>query len=243
MKSLARNHTVLILIFVCIIILGIGIGVYFYRFHGMLSTDQSVFGTFGDYLNPFFTLISIVLLSYISISANYIAQAFNQVQLQPLLFLSFERSEIVDDQEDWIICNGYEAPAINILVRLTFDRTKGIYTEWVNCFSLAKENTKRLPWIRYADEIQVLWTDISGNRFFSIVYRDWVGTINNNISKEQYDMALENAKKNSNKNNNLNINDLISRDFEKCFSSGGTIKLSKKTYEQYLIEKRLLSGN
>jgi hypothetical protein len=63
-------------------------------------------------------------------------------------------------------------------------------------------------WISYADEIQVLCSDITGSRFSRIVYSDWTGFLERNFSKTLYEEALNEVKSHS-----LNTNNLISRDF------------------------------
>jgi hypothetical protein len=230
-----RRFPIWLLIVICILIVTTGLSIYFYRFHSGLSFQQGVYGTFGDYLNPFLTFISIVLLSYISIRANQLTETFNQIQLQPHLYLTMERSTIVAGDEDWIICNGYDAPGINILVRMTFNRTSGSYTRWVNCFSLGKDLKKEMVWVRWADEIQVMCSDISGRRFFSIIYRDWTGIVNINVPPRQYTDALQIAR-----SHGLNTNDLVSRDFQNHFFGGTPTALTQASYEQYLRQRGLL---
>ena len=223
------------LIVICAAILIIALFFYFLRFNSGLADQQSIFGVFGDYLNPFLTLISVILLGYISIRANQITETFQHIQLLPHLYLSMEKSSIVPNDEDWIIRNGYEAPAINILVRMTFNRNSGIYTKWVNCFSLAKELKKEMPWIRWADEIQVMCSDISSVRHFGIIYRDWTGAINNNVTPQEYNGALQIARSHV-----LNTNDLISRDFKNHFYGPAPTQLTRVSFEQYLRQKGLL---
>jgi hypothetical protein len=230
-----RRFPISLLLIICGLILLGGLLPYFIRFHYGLDDKQGTFGTFGDYLNPFLSLINIVLLSYISFRANQISQAFNQVQLQPQLFLGMESSQTIANDEDWVIRNGFEAPAINILVRITLDRNSNNFTRWVNCFSLAKDLKKELVWIRGADEIQVIWSDISGQRFYRITYRDWNGILDTNLTEAVYTEAFQNAR-----SHNLNTNELISRDFTNYFYGAMPIAFSATSYEAYLQQRGLL---
>jgi hypothetical protein len=230
-----RRFPFWLLILICGLIFLIAIGLYLYRFHYSLSYNQSIYGTFGDYLNPFLTLISIVLLTFISVRANTITETFNRVQLQPQLYLSLVESKLVPNDYDWIIGNGFEAPAINVLVRMTFIRNSENFTKWVNCFSLSKDEKKVLTWLRYADEIQVCWSDINRSQFFQIIYRDWNGTLETNFTEQEYQEALGIAR-----NHFPNVSDLLLKDFENYFFGNIPIPLDRLSYENYLKLKDLI---
>ncbi|SEW40461.1 hypothetical protein SAMN05428988_5306 [Chitinophaga sp. YR573] len=229
---------------ICTILFLAAIGVYIYQFHGGLSGLQGDFGTFGDYLNPVLTFISILLIGFITIRANEITESFNrlehdlssrannvtlsytQIQLQPQLFLinSILPLSKIQDDESWIIKNAYEAPAINILVRMKFDRSSQAFTKWVNCFSLERDSSLELLWLRHSNVIELIWTDILGTSFFKIEYKDLTGII------EIYSSAgYEEAKREAIKQKN---NSFLNRDFIE-FTKKNNIDTSKLTRGQF----------
>ncbi|WP_324680372.1 hypothetical protein [Hymenobacter sp. GOD-10R] len=233
----------------CILFLSISLGIYFWHFNSKFST-QANFGAFGDYINPFLTFISIVLLFYISNIANEIStrtneitQAFNKIQLQPLLFLSKKMTETTinqDDQQIWIIQNGYDAPAINILVRICLDSDGNNFTKWVNCFSISRDKEREIAWIQWAETIEIIWTNLSNKKFFGITYKDWVGTINNDISESYYSFAFNDSKPDKSKSHIIRVNNIISNDFFINVSKNPLLGKSKEEYEKYLVRIGLL---
>ncbi len=218
----------------CFFVLITGLIIYFNQFHGDFSHDQNIFGAFGSYLNPFLTIISIVLLCYISFQANHINETYHRIQWQPLLFFDFNSCKLIKEQQSWVLVNGFGAPAINILIRFNL-REDGPFTEWVNCFSMHHDQRKSIGWMRYPHRIEVLWTDITGKNYFGLQFTEWTGKLLTGVEKRRYTEALEKARRRP-----LNISDLIWRDFEQDFGGLQKQSFTLENYTAFLHRKCLL---
>jgi len=197
----------------CIAIIGVPLLFYLFRFHGGLAEEQDIFGAFGDFINPFLTLTSIILVVYLSTianrlantfnsqqtelatQANQIAERYNKVQLRPQVFLDCRilPGSKTQNDESWIVKNAFDAPAINILVRFNNDRRSENWTVWTNCFSLERGGAIEIFWRHWPDVIEVMWTDIDLLNYYKIEYKDWSGTPET-ISQKEYSQALNEAK-------------------------------------------------
>jgi hypothetical protein len=54
------------IIFICTLVITIPVTLYFWQFHGALSRDPGRWAAFGDYLNPFIALLSVVAFIYLT---------------------------------------------------------------------------------------------------------------------------------------------------------------------------------
>jgi hypothetical protein len=228
---------------ICLIVFAGGLIVYFSNFNGQFAKDQNIYGQFGSFISPFLTLISIILLSYISLKANKVTEIYHQIQLQPLLYLNFQKCQLIKEQEVWVINNGFDAPAINILIRFNIEKHED-FTQWVNCFSLNRSNTKTIDWMRFSEVIEIMWTDITNQRYFKMVAEDWTSTTTN-ISKADYEEVLKkirDRRRSEGKSDDHslqktavdNISDLISRSFEHYFVGQDKSQFNKSTYREFL---------
>jgi len=103
-------------------------------------------------MSPFLTIVSIVLLCYISYQANRINERYHRTQSQSLLFFDFNACSLIEDQESWVLVNGYGAPAINILIRFNLGKD-GPFTDWVNCFLMIHDQRKPVEWMSFPHQI------------------------------------------------------------------------------------------
>jgi hypothetical protein len=213
----------------CLFVLIYGIVLYFHQFSGSFSNLQAVWGAFGDYTNMLISFVNLIILSWIGIISYRTTNRFNQVQLRPQLFMSTDFREADHNMDSWFIRNAFEAPAINVFIRFTMDIKQKKYTKWTTCFSVGRDQYKEMDWIRFPDEIQVVWTDIIYRHFYKMSYSNWNGQ-HTRIGKKEYELA---RKKASTENKGYTTN-ILSRNFKNNF------KIKKLDRDEYL---KFLQGN
>jgi hypothetical protein len=191
---------------------------YFTHFNtsfSKVSNDWANFATFNSY---FVSVISVIILGYISVITYKTTDNFNRLQIKPLLFLALDKPEKVQNEfiiDSWYVENGAKSPAMNLLVRYSTD--KDTFTKWVSCTSLAEKQRLELFWVRYAHKIEISFSDITEKNYYLLEFQDIHGKTRQ-IKKEEYLDYLDKAKKNSN-NNIINIHDKF-RQYINSFEKG-----------------------
>ncbi|QNA43195.1 hypothetical protein [Lacibacter sediminis] len=141
--------------------------VYRLNFGGFMSDSKGDFGTFGDFMNPFLSLTSIILLGYISLQTFITSRNYNEIQLRPHLFLEEVSSSMANHSFVWQLTLVSEAPAVNVFVR--FNLGGANFTKWVLCPPFSKNKTPLvLTWIRSAPSIELMYSDITGQNIYGI---------------------------------------------------------------------------
>ena len=70
-KTFWKKHWLTLLIaFICVFILSVAVKTYLNTFDGEFSKSQPVWGAFGDYMNPFLTLINTILFIYFTYTVS-----------------------------------------------------------------------------------------------------------------------------------------------------------------------------
>lgn len=225
-----NKRTFLALLIFSFLLFSIAIGIYMCQFDGGISTKQADFGAFGDYLNPFLSVVNIILLVYISLRANEISGNYNKIQLQPQLFLSCQTSpsQPTLGDECWIAKNAYEAPAINIFVSVIFDRKNNIRTKWINCFTLERNALIELLWLRLPNEIEVIWSNVNADEHYRIVYKNWRGVIEVIDKQIYYNELIPDAISATNSN-------FLNRAFTDFLDTNKHLSVDKLEFKDYKI--------
>ena len=206
MHNMDRKYIFILVIF-CFLILGAGLWLYIAHFSGGWSTDNSVWGTFGDFFNVFVNianLICVIIIAILTINSSIrIAKLqvmlsesqlkIEQLKIVPHLYTNEKRSSVAN-QDSWFIHHTGEGPAINILVRFNLGRNAQ-FTRWISCLSIGANEERELVWLRNADTIQFSYCDITEENCFLYTFQDRIG-LTNSIPKEDYlnyrDQAIAN---------------------------------------------------
>jgi hypothetical protein len=87
--------------------------------------------------------------------ATRVTEAFNRLQIKPLLFISIEPPILLNTcfKDSWYLKNGAKNAAVNVMVRFSIDQ---FTTQWVSCFSLSESEKLELFWIQFAEQIEVV---------------------------------------------------------------------------------------
>jgi hypothetical protein len=213
------------LIAISIVILLLGYILYFTNFNTNFSKNSDEWANFATFNSYFTSLISIMILGYISIITYKTTDKFNKLQLKPLLFLALDKPDKVQEHliDSWYVENGSKSPAMNLLVRhMTSEAT---YTKWISCISLSEKQRLELFWVRFANKIEICFSDITEEYYYLLDFQDMYGKINL-ISKAEYLKFLEESKNNRG-NNIINLHDK----FQQFISS---LKQGKVTAKNYL---------
>lgn len=185
-----------------IVIISLGLILYFTHFSGGYSdkgNDWSDFATFNGY---FLSIINLVILGYISYVTFQTTHAFNRLQIRPLLFITLDKPEqiIGTFKDSWYVTNGAKNAALNLIVRYSTNRNTEAFTKWVSCTSLAENQRLELFWIHWADKIEICFTDLANERFYSFEFMDYIGQTKE-ITRDQYLAFLQEAV--NNRDNNM----------------------------------------
>lgn len=132
----------LIIIF-SIIIISVGLILYFTHFNRNYSKDVSDWADFATFNGYFISIINLIILGYISYVTFQTTNAFNRLQIRPLLFITLDKPEQIIGafKDTWYVNNGAKNAALNLIVRYTVNRTSNPYTKWVSCFISRKSAT------------------------------------------------------------------------------------------------------
>lgn len=152
------NHGLILIIIaiVCVAVISVALFKYFNNFSQGFSEKQSDWGAFGDYINPFLTLINVILLVWIGFLTLQTTDHYNRLQIRPLLdFMVASPSDFKPYISDsWYLLNCVNAPARNI--RLKFHIGERFESRWIACYSMNGNSQLELPWLRYASRIEIV---------------------------------------------------------------------------------------
>lgn len=204
MNRIKKIKLIAILIIIVIIILGFML--YFSNFNTNFSKNSNDWANFATFNSYFTSLISIMILGYISYITYKTTDNFNRLQIKPLLFLTLDKPVKAQYEyliDSWYVENGSKSPAMNLLVR----HTTGVatYTKWISCTSLSEKQRLELFWIRFANKIEICFSDITEKNYYLLEFQNMYGKINQ-IKKDEYLRFLEESKNNSS-NNIINLHD------------------------------------
>lgn len=185
-----------ILLFVAVVILLIPLILYFSIFNGKLSTDSGHWRDFGTFTAMFVTLVNMLLLASISLTTSRTTAAFQERQLRPHIFL-FERDRVnqqIPSARTWQMTNSSGVPAINVMVRYSFNRNNPLdWSKWVICFSLKKDDTRELGWIHFADSVEICYSNIANDKWYLYKFQDYTG-IESQITRQEFDHIATSAR-------------------------------------------------
>ncbi|MFN6377718.1 MAG: hypothetical protein ACK4WD_00480 [Flavobacteriales bacterium] len=190
------------IILLSIVVIIVGLILYFSHFSGKYSDksdDLSNFATFNGY---FLSIINLIILGYISYITFQTTHTYNRLQIRPLLFITLDKPEqiIGTFKDSWYVINGAKNAALNLIVRYTTDRNSEAFTKWVSCTSLAESQRLELFWVHWADKIEICFTDLTNERFYSFEFMDYSGKTKE-ISKQEFSEFMRLAAEN--RDNNL----------------------------------------
>jgi hypothetical protein len=207
----------------------VGMILYFSKFYGQMSDSSNIWADFAVFNGYFLGWANLIVLGVISFMANRATDAFNRLQIRPLLFVSIDRPIKVEGFKDsWYLKNGAKNVAVNVMVR--FNSGQAGMTKWVSCFSLSENEKLELFWVQFADQIEVAYSDLAIEKFYKFTVKDYFGNVNE-IKKEEFDLIVEEAKDNK-KNNYTALRDKL----ETFFASGE----SSTEYVEKFLRKNLM---
>jgi hypothetical protein len=190
----------------------------------MKSEEWANFASFNGY---FVNVLSLLIIGYISFITYKATNNFNKLQISPLLYLTIDSPSQVKNLKDcWYVINGANYPAINLLVRYTFDRKINEYSKWVSCTSLSGNDKKELFWIHWADKIEICYSDLTQERFYLLEYVDH-NAKNKPISEKEYVSNFNDAI--ANRENNI----IALRDKFEDYFAGEIKKGNNKPMKNY----------
>ncbi len=194
------RNLILIIIF-SIIIIAIGLVLYLSRFNSFYSSSSEVWANFATFNGYFLSIINLIILGYISFITFRTTHIFNRLQVRPLLFITLDKPEQITGifKDCWFINNGAKNAALNLIVRYTTNRNKP-FTKWISCTSLGENQRLELFWVHRADKIEICFSDLNNEKFYSFEFMDYNGQTRE-ITKKQYDIYLQQAV--DNRDNNM----------------------------------------
>lgn len=190
------------IILLSIVIIFIGLILYFSHFSGSYSDKSDEWSDFATFNGYFISVINLIILGYISYITFQTTNTFNRLQIKPLLFITLDKPEQISGtfKDSWYVINGAKNAALNLIVRYTTDRNSGNFTKWISCTSLAENQRLELFWVHYADKIEICFTDLTYERFYSFEFMDYNGQTKE-ITRQQFSEFMQLAAKN--KSNNM----------------------------------------
>lgn len=189
-----------VLIAISVIIILIGLILYFNVFNADFSEASTDWANFAIFNGYFISVISIIILGYISIITYNTTDNFNRLQIKPLIFLTLDKPDKVQPEfliDSWFVENGSKSPAMNLLVRHWTNATT--YTRWISCTSLSEKQRLELFWVRFANKIEICFSDVTEKNYYLLEFQNIYGKISQ-INKDEYLKFLEEAKNNSGNN-------------------------------------------
>lgn len=230
-----RNLIWIILLSIIIIVLGLIL--YFSHFSGTFSDKSNEWSDFATFNGYFISVINLIILGYISYITFQTTNTFNRLQIRPLLFITLDKPEqiIGTFKDSWYVTNGAKNAALNLIVRYTTDRNSGEFTKWVSCTSLAENQRLELFWIHWADQIEICFTDLTNERFYSFEFKDYNGQTKE-ITRQQFSEFMEFAANNRN-NNMTHLRDKLEQ-FISIEKSKGTVDVMKE-YTKNFIDQHI----
>lgn len=190
------------IVILSIAIIVVGLIFYFTHFNNAYSSASGDWANFATFNGYFLSIVNLIVLGYISFITYQTTQAFNRLQIRPLLFITLNKPEQIREvfKDSWFVNNGAKNAALNLIVRYTTNRNGEPFTKWVSCTSLGENQRMELFWIHWADKIEICFTDLSGERFYLFAFVDYNGhTIE--INNKEYSDFLQQAV--DNRDNNM----------------------------------------
>lgn len=185
-----------------IAIISVGLILYFTHFNHTYSDDAGDWADFAAFNGYFLSIINLIILGYISYVTFKTTHTFNRLQIRPLLFITLDKPQEITGtfKDSWYVTNGAKNAALNLIVRYTTNRTTDAFTKWVSCTSLAENQRLELFWVHWADKIEICFTDLTNERFYSFEFMDYNGQIKE-ITRQEYSAFLQQAA--DNRDNNM----------------------------------------
>lgn len=195
-----RYLAFLLLLSISIIVAGLIL--YFTHFSRTFSNNASDWADFAAFNSYFLSIVTLIILGYISLLTFRTTHAFNRLQIKPLIFITLEKPEQITGQfkDSWYVNNGAKNAALNLIVRYTTNRKSEPFTKWVSCTSLAENRKLELFWIHWADKIEICFSDLTDDRFYLFEFMDYYGHTRE-ISRENFYTYLKEAA--DNRTNNM----------------------------------------
>ncbi len=211
---------------------------YFSKFYGQMSDSSSIWADFAVFHGYFLGWANLIVLGSLSLMAMRATEAINRLQIRPLLFISIERPVMINNgfKDSWYLKNGAKNVAVNVMVRFNADQI-GI-TEWVSCFSLSENDKLELFWIQYADQIEVVYSDLTFEKFYKFTVKNYLGKADE-IKKEEFDLIVEKAIANR-KNNYTALRNKLEIFFRDGSADVDEERLKREYFEGFLKKNSMI---
>lgn len=231
-------RNLILIIILSVVIISLGLILYFFHFHGNPSNEAGDWADFATFNGYFLSIINLVILGYISYITFQTTQAFNRLQIRPLLFITLDKPEqiIGKFKDSWYVNNGAKNAALNLIVRYTTKRNEKPFTKWVSCTSLAENQRLELFWVHWADTIEISFTDLTNERFYLFEFTDYNGRTRD-ISEEQYLAFAQQASENRD-NNMTHMRDKLEQ-YLSAEKKDGFDPMTQENYIPNFIEKNI----
>lgn len=170
-----KNENINLWLFIpIVVIILIGLCTYHAAFgHYGISGMTVDWSNFATYLNVFVSMCNLYLFAILTVKVyqynrnrDIANDSFQRSIQQPILVLRSSQPD--NDSEKWYLANIGNGAALNIRVAESNVRDIKWITPVTKCYSLGKDGTLPLSWLKYANVICVVYEDIFGERYVSI---------------------------------------------------------------------------
>jgi hypothetical protein len=214
-----------------VVVLGIGFWIYFTHFNGQASVDSRNWADFATFNGYFVGIINMLFVGIIGFITYRTTHEFNLTQLRPLIILATEEPITRTGQNpiSWYVVNGANSPASNVLVRFSFEPDGDTFSKWVSCYPLSANSKQELPWLHWANRIEVCYADITEKKFYRYMFKDLTGETKS-ISMKEFNGCLKEAKDNRD-NNTTNLRDKL------IIHLGNGGSLQSQSYKMFILKQ------